>query len=63
MRRCNFDKLVRLLDEELNLDGKLEVLEHLGVCDICYEAFYLLWRDRDETRFALGPSGKRGKAA
>jgi anti-sigma factor RsiW len=47
MSTCNFDKLLRLLDKELDLDSKLELYEHLDRCETCREAIYELTRDRD----------------
>lgn len=45
---CSFEKLLRLLDEQLDLAGKLEVLIHLKMCDICREAVHQIARDREE---------------
>ncbi len=44
---CDFDKLLLYLDKKLDLDAKLEVLEHLDTCETCFEAIYLISRDRD----------------
>jgi hypothetical protein len=40
MGACSFQKLVQLLDKQLELDEKLEVLEHLHSCRICLDAVY-----------------------
>lgn len=49
--RCNFEKLWLYLDKKLDLDGQLEVLEHLDECETCFEAVYLMSRDRDANLF------------
>ncbi len=50
--RCNFEKLWLYLNDKLDLDAQLEVLKHLDNCEICFEAFYLMARDRDADLFA-----------
>jgi hypothetical protein len=55
MSSCNFEKLVRLLDKQLKLDEKLEVLDHLHSCQICRDAVYQISRDRDEPLFVHKP--------
>jgi hypothetical protein len=45
---CSFEKLLRFLEERLDLTGKLELLIHLLMCDICREAIHQISRDRDE---------------
>jgi len=57
MTRCDFDKMVRYLDKQLNIDEKLQLFDHLDQCDVCREAMYLLARDRDAALFVYG-SGK-----
>ena len=47
MKTCNFEKLVHFLDEQLELDEKLDVLDHLDGCEICRDAIYHISRDRD----------------
>ena len=49
--KCDFEKLVSYLDEQLDLDGQLEVLDHLENCEPCFEAVYQLSRDRDSDLF------------
>jgi len=44
---CDFDKLLLFQEKKLDLDTSLEVLEHLERCEICFEAIYLMSRDRD----------------
>jgi anti-sigma factor RsiW len=55
MTACSFTKLVQLLDKQLNLDQRLEVLEHLDSCKICRDAVYQISRDRDEAFFVHRP--------
>jgi len=55
MNACNFKKLVQLLDKQLNLDEKLEVLGHLDTCAICRDAVYQISHDRDEAFFVHRP--------
>ncbi len=55
MSTCSFKKLVQLLDKQLELDEKLEVLSHLESCGICRDAIYQISRDRDESFFVHRP--------
>ena len=55
MNACSFKKLVQLLDKQLKLDEKLEVLDHLDTCAICRDAVYQISRDRDEAYFIHRP--------
>jgi hypothetical protein len=55
MDACSFKKLVQLLDKQLSLDEKLEVLSHLDSCKICRDAVYQISRDRDESLFVRRP--------
>jgi len=55
MGPCSFKKLVKFLNKRLDLDGKLEILNHLALCDICREAVYQISRDRDEAFFIYRP--------
>jgi hypothetical protein len=50
--KCDFDKLVLYLDKKLKLDEQLALFEHLDGCPTCFEAIYLLSRDRDSELFA-----------
>lgn len=55
MSTCSFKNLVQLLDKQLDLDQKLEVLGHLDKCAICRDAVYQISRDRDEAYFVHRP--------
>ena len=55
MSACSFKKLIKLLDKQLDLDEKLEVLAHLETCGICRDAVYQISRDRDEGFFIHKP--------
>jgi hypothetical protein len=55
MSACSFQKIVLLLDKKLNLDDKLEVLDHLESCKICRDAVYQISHDRDEALFIHRP--------
>lgn len=55
MNGCSFKKLVQLLDRQLDLDEKLDVLDHLDSCSICRDAIYQISRDRDEQFFLHRP--------
>jgi hypothetical protein len=55
MTRCSFEKLVRLLDRQLDLDGELDVLDHLDRCETCREAVFHISRDRDGDFFIYRP--------
>ena len=55
MNSCSFDKLLQLMDKKLDLDGQLEVLDHLDRCEVCRETVYLIRRDRDEGLFVYKP--------
>lgn len=55
MSRCSFEKLVLYLDKKLDLDTKLELLDHLGSCDTCWETLYQLSKDRDAGLFHYRP--------
>jgi len=55
MKTCDFEKLVSFLDKRLDVDEKLEVLDHLDHCEICREAVYHISRDRDADLFIYRP--------
>ena len=55
MNQCDFDKLVRYLDKQLDIDQQLELFDHLDRCEVCREAIFLLSRDRDAAYFVLRP--------
>jgi hypothetical protein len=44
--KCNFDKLWRFLNKDLEPAGRAEVISHMEKCEICREAVYNLARDR-----------------
>jgi hypothetical protein len=48
MSACNFDRLLQFVNEQSDLDGRLEAYDHLDRCNICRDAVYQLSRDRDE---------------
>jgi anti-sigma factor RsiW len=43
------------MDKQLDLDAKLELLEHLDSCDTCWETLYQLSKDRDAGLFLYRP--------
>ena len=51
MTQCSFEKLIKLLDKELDLDGQLDILDHLDRCENCREAVFHISRDRDGDLF------------
>jgi hypothetical protein len=51
MTQCSFEKLLKLLDKELDLDNELDILDHLDRCENCREAVFHLSRDRDGDLF------------
>ena len=51
MSECSFNRLLQLINKKLDLNGQLEVHEHLDRCSICREAVYQLSRERDEASF------------
>lgn len=55
MTQCSFEKLVEYLDDRLDLDKKLELLEHIDNCETCRDAIYHISRDRDADLFVYRP--------
>lgn len=51
--QCSFDKLVLYLDKQLDLDGELEVLDHIDECENCHDAVYQITRDRDAEQYGV----------
>ena len=51
MSACSFHRLLQFVNKEMDLDGQLEVYDHLDRCDICRDAVCQLLRDRDEAFF------------
>jgi len=52
MSACNFDRLLQLINKQLDLDEQLTAYNHLDRCDICRDTIYHLSRDRDEAFFS-----------
>lgn len=57
MRTCSFDLLFQFVNKQLDLEGRLEVHDHLDRCDICRDAILQLSRDRDEALFIYRAHG------
>ncbi len=55
MTACSFENLVQYLDGRLDLDKKLELLEHIDACETCKDAIYHISRDRDAEFFVYRP--------
>jgi hypothetical protein len=51
MSACNFDRLLRFVNDQSDLDCRLAAYDHLDRCNICRDAVYQLSRDRDEECF------------
>ena len=51
MSACSFDRLLQFVNKQLDLDGQLEVYDHLDRCNICREAVYQLSHDLDGVPF------------
>jgi hypothetical protein len=47
MNACSFEYLLQFVNNQLDLDGQLEIFDHLGRCNICREAVCQLSRDLD----------------
>jgi hypothetical protein len=58
MGSCSTEKLVQLLDKQLDLDGKLDVFDHLDQCQTCQDTVYQILRARDAKLFTV-PAPKR----
>jgi len=63
MSGCSFEKLLKLLDEQLDLDSQLDVFDHLDHCENCREAVYHIMRDRDAGYFVACPTKAKGRPA
>jgi len=48
---CSFDRLLQLTNKQLDLDGQLEVFDHLDRCDTCRDAIYQITHDLDKALF------------
>jgi hypothetical protein len=62
MSACSFNRLLQLVNKELDLDGQLEVYRHLDQCDICRDAVCQLSCDRDEAFFIASRAPREGVA-
>ncbi len=62
MNKCSFDNLLKFLDKQLDLDGRLDLFDHLDHCDNCRDAIYQILRDRDSMFFVAGRRGRVQKA-
>jgi predicted anti-sigma-YlaC factor YlaD len=51
MSACSFNRLLQFVNKQLDLDGQLEIYDHLDRCNICRDAVYQLSRDRDRALF------------
>ena len=51
MSACSFNRLVQFINKQLDLDGQLEVYDHLDRCDLCRDAVYQLSCDRNGAFF------------
>lgn len=47
MSACNFEHLLRFVNNQLALDKQLDVYNHLDRCDICRDAVNQISRDLD----------------
>ena len=54
-RHCKRENLAHLLEDDLDLDTKIDTLEHLESCTSCRDAFYGLSRERDSAFFVRRP--------
>jgi hypothetical protein len=50
----DFDKLVRLLDKELDVAAQLDVFRHIDECETCGDVIYEISRDGIRTFSAIG---------
>jgi len=47
MGACSFGRLLQFINERLDLDGQLEVYDHLDRCAICRDAVCQLLSERE----------------
>ena len=52
---CKKERLAQLLADDLDLDAKIDTLEHLDSCASCRDAFYGLSKARDSALFVRRP--------
>ncbi len=63
MTVCSIENLLKLLNKQLDLDGKLAVLDHLDMCEICRDMVYQISRNRDRALFVYKPYIDEGEVA
>jgi hypothetical protein len=63
MNSCSLGKLAQLLNKELDLDTKLDVLNHLDLCKPCRETIYHLAHDRDRRFFVDSENAEGAEVA
>ncbi len=51
MSVCSFNRLLQFINKQLDLNGQLEIYDHLDRCNICRDTIRQLTRDRDEASF------------
>jgi len=56
MSACSFDRLLQFVNKQLNLDGQLEIYDHIDRCAICRDTVYQLSRE-----FVYRPRPRRVK--
>ncbi len=59
MSSCSFEKLLKLVEKKLDLDGQIELYDHLDRCDNCRETVYQILRDRDSELFVTRRADRR----
>ncbi len=63
MTACSTDNLILLLEKRLDLNGRLEVFDHLDMCKACRDTIYHLSRKRDVRLFVYKPYIAEGDVA
>lgn len=48
---CNYNKLSDFVENKLDIDSRLEILEHLEQCSHCFDEVYKLKKMRDGRHF------------
>ncbi len=51
MIHCEKENLAHLIADDLDVDTKIDILEHLEVCTTCKDAYYGMTRERDSVLF------------
>jgi hypothetical protein len=62
MSACNFEYLLQFVSNQLDLDGQIDVFDHLGRCNICREAVYQLSRELDAASLVYRAQGAKNLA-